>query len=156
MSLYGYTPKHAGNALWRTTPSGRRQAAQEVERAAARRLTRQRAASAQRRPVRRVSSQKSKRDRIYNARVKVWLKEIGNTFCHCCIARDPVKRPNLSTNCHHLFGRGWRNELLMIEKYWIPCCSTCHPNWIDANMELAREIGMLAPKGQWNQPPKDL
>lgn len=148
MSLPGYIPKHKP-ALWRTTPSGRRQAAHEAERAAQRRLTRQKAASARRKPVRRVSTTKAKASRIYNIRVKAWLKEIGHTFCHCCIARNEAIRPKPATQCHHRNGR--LGSLLMDESKWIPVCADCH-DWIhNREPELAREIGMLCPKGMWNQ-----
>lgn len=109
---------------------------------------------AQRKAIKRVSKTKSKRDVAYNARVKVWLNEMANKYCECCIARNSVKSPNRATNCHHIYGRGWKNELLMREEFWLPCCSDCHPAWIDANRDLARELGLLAPKGQWNNPPK--
>jgi hypothetical protein len=149
MSLKGYIPK-TQPALWRKTPAGRRQAMIQAKRLDERKRTALIARQTPRKAIRRVSPAKAKRDKIYNARVKVWLKEPGNEFCHCCMARNEAARPNPSSQCHHKFGRlGW---LLMAEEYWIPCCSECHPGWIHNHPELAREIGVLAPKGQWNNP----
>jgi hypothetical protein len=88
--------------------------------------------------------------RRYNARVKVWLTEPEYQWCACCIARGerPIRR---ATNNHHKNGRGWRGELTMVESLWIPCCSECHPSWIDSHRDEARALGLLAPKGQWNK-----
>ena len=98
--------------------------------------------------------ERAKQDRIYNARVKVWLLQPENLFCWCCLARQ--RKAARSTNCHHKHGRGWNGELQLDERLWIPCCSECHPAWIDSHREEARAIGMLAPKGQWNQLPPEL
>lgn len=88
----------------------------------------------------------------YNARVKVWLKEIGNSICHACLARYVNKRTP-STQCHHIYGR--LGSLLMREEFWLPVCAGCH-DWIhNREPALARELGLLAPKGQWNNPPQD-
>lgn len=97
--------------------------------------------------------ERAKQDKDYNERVVTFLQEPQNLFCWCCIARNlKAKR---STNVHHKHGRGWRGELQMVEALWIPCCSTCHPAWIDSHREEARAIGMLAPAGQWNKMPPE-
>lgn len=98
-----------------------------------------------RKPIRRVSPKKAKANRAYNARVKEWLKEAGNTICHACIARRKPIQP--ASQCHHSHGR--LGKLLMFEPYWIPLCDDCH-RWIHANPEAARKLSLLAEKGQWN------
>ncbi len=94
----------------------------------------------------------AKQDREYNARVKVWL--IGK-YCRVCNVKfGRVSTP--ATNVHHLHGRGWHRELMMVESLWVPCCSGCHPGWIDSHREEARGLGLLCPKGQYNELPPDL
>ena len=128
---------------------------------------------ARQKPVRRRSTARIKADRAYNKRVKVWLMEPGNGSCRACELRNPkqdvechfsVDGPairgesvvvNFSNQCHHQFGRGHHGELLMVEKFWIPVCSDCH-DWIHHREPAkARELGLLAPLGQYNNPPKD-
>lgn len=96
--------------------------------------------------------ERAKQDKAYNERVVTFLQEPQNLFCWCCLARK--LRAKRSTNVHHKHGRGWRGELQLVEALWIPCCSTCHPAWIDSHRDEARAIGMLAPAGQWNRMPQ--
>jgi hypothetical protein len=84
----------------------------------------------------------------------VWIQLPENIYCHCCVARGLT--PKRSTNNHHKHGRGWNRELLMVEALWVPCCNSCHPLWIDSHREEARKIGMLAPRGQFNELPPEL
>lgn len=52
---------------------------------------------------------------------------------------------------HHTYGRV--GSLLLDEKFWKPVCRECH-NWIGAHPKAARERGLIAPLGQWNQTEK--
>lgn len=124
-------------------------------------------------PVRHRSPARIKADHAYNKRVKAWLLESGNGACRACELRNPKQEAechlgvdgstfmgelvivNFATQCHHKYGRGHHGELLMVEKFWIPTCSECH-DWIHHREPAkARELGLLAPLGQYNNPPKD-
>lgn len=48
---------------------------------------------------------------------------------------------NDTTNLHHKKGR--IGELLSDERYFMACCSTCHPKRIHENPKWARENGYL-------------
>ena len=105
----------------------------------------------------------AKQDRKYNLRVRDWLNESGNRFCKCCRARSNWHGVisldaalTLATQCHHKHGRGNHRELLMVESLWIPVCAKCH-DWIhNREPERARQLGLLAPRGQYNQLPPEL
>lgn len=51
---------------------------------------------------------------------------------------------------HHKYGRAGR--LLLDERYWIAVCRQCH-NWIGKFPAFARELGLIAEKGRWLNPP---
>lgn len=91
----------------------------------------------------------------YRNRVREWIK--GKQCVGCLISavhgetdEFPVRR---ATQCHHKHGRGNRGELLMVERLWTPVCGACHV-WIHANVEAARQLGLYAPRGEWNRLPK--
>lgn len=98
--------------------------------------------------IRRRTKERAKDERIYNQRVKVWLKWPGNSHCHACVARDCMDLKK-STQCHHIRGRV--GDLLLDERGWIPVCAECH-DWIDRNRNKARELGLLCQKGDWARP----
>lgn len=56
-----------------------------------------------------------------------------------------------SKDIHHVRGR--IGTLLLEEQFWKACCRECH-DWIGLHPTLARERGLLAPLGQWNQTKK--
>lgn len=62
---------------------------------------------------------------------------------------DP--EPHWRETNHHIIGRDGLN--LFDPKYFLPCCLWAH-KWIDDHREEAREIGLLAPTGEWNTQPK--
>ena len=106
-----------------------------------------------RKRIHRRTSKRANEERIYNLRVRVWLRETGNTFCHCCVSRNSVIKPNPSMECHHLYGK--RGDLLLWEDGWLPICKKCH-FWVHfQEPEMARNLGMLPPKGCWNRFPVD-
>lgn len=107
--------------------------------------------------IRAVSKSKAADKRKYRERVKVWLTEPANVVCKACrpIMLAMIMHEcgsELATQCHHKHGRGWNGELLLYEPLWIPVCCDCH-DWIHRNKTRAREINLLAPKGQWNEKP---
>ena len=59
--------------------------------------------------------------------------------------------PQKSIDIHHVRGR--TGSLLIESKFWKAVCRACHC-WIQDNPTQARERGLLAPLGQWNQTEK--
>lgn len=98
--------------------------------------------------------------RIYNARVKEWLKEKLCRLCFLTTETDAFKTlretnnpPRIAVQCHHKHGRGWRGELTLVEHLWIPVCAECH-GWIHRNPKWSIQLGFLAPTGEWNKMPR--
>lgn len=119
-----------------------------------------------RRNIKRVTKQTASRRVKYNRRVKVWLTEPGNDQCTVFLA-SPAFRLYLqnlngalttprATQVHHVRGRRLtkQGDLLLEEKFWRPVSMTGH-QWIDANRAKARELGLLAPFGEYNCWPKN-
>jgi len=100
---------------------------------------------------RKVSKAMSAKKRAYHARRDVWLTEPKNRWCEAHEHIWPSQtKPEPATECHHVRGR--LSGLLMLEKFWMPICSSCHI-WVHANIERARELGLIAAKGDWNRMP---
>ena len=108
--------------------------------------------------------------RIYNKRVKEWLK---GKLCECCLKQAYrleemlVGKENVSavtvlcgheirngSQVHHKHGRGWSGNLTLVESLWIPVCAECHM-WIHRHPSAARKLGLYAPEGEWNEMPKN-
>lgn len=102
--------------------------------------------------IRAVSKGKAADKRRYRARVKVWLTEAGNRECSAHEMIFPEQEIMPATQCHHVHGRGWNGELLMVEKMWMPVCADCH-SWIHNNVDRARSFGLYAAEGKWNEMP---
>jgi hypothetical protein len=83
-------PKHK-KAPWTQMPRYKKAAAEKLPKA--RKFT----------YIRRATPAKAKRDRIYNAAVKRWLKLPANRVCRVSIKRGTRLVP--STQCHHKRGR---------------------------------------------------
>lgn len=107
-----------------------------------------------RKRVNSTSQRQRARNDAYNARVKVWKTE--RPVCDICLRGDvsPGQEPRPTQDCHHQ--RGKLGPLLMDERFWIPVCRPHHA-WIDANRDLARAMGLLCARGEWNvpMPPSD-
>ena len=56
---------------------------------------------------------------------------------------------NKLNEVHHTRGRA--GTLLREKKYWMPVSKQGH-QWIHENMDAARKLGWLCPKGEWNRP----
>ncbi len=156
---FKYIPKH-GKAPWTTTPSGA-----AALRLAARRKQRQRAPKVRRR-IAAATPQMQARRRRYRERVKVWLTLPENRLCRVWLLSDAFRDehvkangypggPLLASQCHHKFGRKLtkQGDLLLAGEYWIPVSMAGHV-WLDANKDKARELGLLAPKSQYDTWPK--
>lgn len=70
-------------------------------------------------PVNKVSDKQKERLEIYNARVKEW--KVENPKCKATINEFCTKE---TQDNHHMKGK--IGELLFDEKYWLPCCRSCH------------------------------
>lgn len=87
-----------------------------------------------------MSAKRKLESRIYAKKRKAFLAEHPQ-----CVVYPEL----LATDIHHKFGRGF---LLMDERYWIGVSRRAHekihhdPNW-------ARQNGLLAERGQWQNPP---
>jgi hypothetical protein len=102
-------------------------------------------------PIRKVSQSQAARNRLYHALRKRYLME--HPFCMACrtvneAAGYPLWYVRFSDDVHHRFGR--LGELLFWEPGYMAVCNNCH-RWIHDHPAKARELGLLAPVGQWNK-----
>jgi hypothetical protein len=100
--------------------------------------------------VRSRTPKRAKEEREYNRQVKIWKQSPDNKYCFAC---RPVfdRWPYSARDCHHWAGR--QGDLLLYKPFWKPVCSQCHA-FISNNIAKAIELGLRAPKHQWNQMPK--
>jgi hypothetical protein len=80
--------------------------------------------------------------RLYRERVSLFLKL--NPRC-------AVFASKMASQVHHRYGRGHGgcSPLLLWEPGWVSVSSQGHL-WIDAHRDEARQRGLLAPRGAWN------
>lgn len=79
-----------------------------------------------------------------------WYETVKHLPCPV-ILKLTGKRVPVGRAPHHIFGKmGW---LLCAIEYFLPVSEEGHA-WIEANKDIARREGWLAPKGQWLNPPK--
>src|SRR3954468_18925971 len=97
--------------------------------------------------IRRQTASRARESTAYRKAVKVWLALPANKFC--AGARALGWRRMKATQCHHKWGR--RGALLLNQAGWVPVGMLGH-QWVDANPARARELGLLCPLGQWNDP----
>lgn len=103
-----------------------------------------------RKPIRKVSKKKAASDKLYRARVKVWLE---GKVCAVYPWKD-------ATQCHHQRGRA--GSLKMDERFWIPVSTLGHdmirnhPNQARIiNVKVDdRNLSLLCQIGEWNKPVK--
>jgi hypothetical protein len=116
-----------------------------------------------RQPIKRRTPERAKDERLYNKRVKEWLLDPKNRWCLVSIAmldapKDArllgwrFKKPIRATQCHH--SRGRIGKLLLMEEFWKPVSWHGH-ELINHYPELARRLGLLCEKGQWNTVPRN-
>ena len=132
-------------ALWTRTRKGKAQLARAAKAKAAKR---EKKAVARRAAPRKRIAARSERGRERNAEyLKVrdeFLK--AHPFCQVC------PETHASEQVHHRRGRV--GMLLTYTPEFVATCFEGH-QWIDANREKARELGLLAKVGDWNKQPKD-
>ncbi len=94
---------------------------------------------------RRINAISTTRRRSLNAYAKAaraWKAQPENRACRFPGCRRPA------TDIHHTRGR--IGSLLTDTRFWVPVCRS-HHDWIGANPASARDLGLLAPLGQWNR-----
>lgn len=95
----------------------------------------------QRSPLRRVSKKRASEGKEYQAVSRAFL--VANPTCQAC-----YKEP--ATELHHKRGR--IGKLLIDTRFFMAVDSDCH-EFIHANPNRARELGLLAPANEWNVSP---
>jgi len=101
----------------------------------------------QRRFVARRTQRRARQERIYQGRVKEWLRLPENRWCRVYLLLLGQRVP--ATQCHHYQGR--RGMLLLYEPFWIPVSWEGH-RWINDHRQQARALGLLCPLGRYNSP----
>jgi len=98
--------------------------------------------------IAKISKTQSVRMRHYSLLKRSWIKQ--HPRCEACW---PIhhRLPRAARDVHHTLGR--IGDLLFLTQFWKAVCRECH-NWIGANPAKARQLKLLAPKGQWNTIPK--
>lgn len=71
-------------------------------------------------------------------------------ICAACLTRGISPAP--SAQIHHQRGRV--SKLLTDERFFIAICAECHV-WCHSFPNEARELGLIAPVGEWNRVPRD-
>src|SRR5215471_7151250 len=100
-----------------------------------------------RRFVARRTPQRARQERIYQGRVKEWLRLPENRWCRVYLLLLGQRVP--ATQCHHYQGR--RGMLLLYEPFWISVSWEGH-RWINDHRQQARALGLLCPLGRYNSP----
>lgn len=108
--------------------------------------------------IRPVSERRASLMRLYYSRARKF-KRLTNCFCAGLYPGKNggtfvvcAKKYHACTDVHH--SRGRAGSLLIDERFWIPVCRRAH-NWIQANPERARALGLLCQPGEWNVPVKE-
>ncbi len=78
--------------------------------------------------------------RVYRRQAAAY--KIANPTCSGPVCRQPT------SDVHHTRGRS--GSLLLDERFWRPVCRKCH-DWIAAEPEAARAVGLLCAKGDWGK-----
>lgn len=71
-------------------------------------------------------------------------------ICMACLTRGISPAP--SAQVHHLRGRN--SKLLTDVRFFCAICAECHV-WVHSFPNDARELGLIAPVGEWNRVPRD-
>lgn len=95
-----------------------------------------------------ISKKKIAIGKLYRAEAREFL--LNNPWCAWGLKQNPPQHIR-ATQIHHQRGRVGR--LLREQRFWIPVCQVGH-DWIHANIEAARGLGLICQKGQWNNFPK--
>lgn len=100
------------------------------------------------RPIRKRTSKRAAEEARYRKRSKQWLFPSDGAFRFCEGHHERLLPPVIANQVHHKFGR--RGRLLNYEPFWIAVCNDCQ-DWIhNREPDKARELGLLCPKGQYN------
>ncbi len=102
--------------------------------------------------VRSRSQPEAMRMALYNAIKAVYLK--ANPFCaaHDAVGKaiaDDSPAPTYRVKADQIHHKRGRDGLLLFDvREFVGCCGRCHA-WIDANRDRARELMLLAERGEW-------
>ena len=129
MNLKGYIPK-TKPALWRSTPSGKRQERIQAKRLDERKRTVLAARQRPRKAIRRRSKKMTKLMAQYRKQRAAYLRLAP--WCGVCHTAK-------ATDVHHKRGRG---PYLLMSLTWIGVCRICH-NYIHAHPSWAYAEGLL-------------
>lgn len=90
------------------------------------------------------------RERKYARAKRAYLK--AWPWCEACaLTAVGANPPRPATDLHHKRGRA--GALLSDRRFFMSACRPCH-DWIHANGELARALGLMAPAAEWNTVPR--
>ncbi len=118
----------------------------DAQRLAAKKQTRQRAASVRRTRIKPRSKKMTKLMKYYNQRKALFIAE--NPLCVAC--EHPNNRR--TQDIHHL--RGVTNTLRLDERFWLPLCRS-HHCFVTDEPAHARTFGLLCEAGDWDKAPDD-
>lgn len=76
---------------------------------------------------------------------------VEHNYCEWGLRQTPPQHIR-ATQIHH--SRGRQGRLLNDTRFWFAVSEKGH-NWIHANIDAARNLGLFCEKGQWNTTPKD-
>jgi hypothetical protein len=101
-------------------------------------------------PIRRISTNKAKSDRIYMIVAKEFLSKPENSFCrvHFALTGQKVQ----ATCIHHIRGR--LGTLKFDTRFFCPVAFR-NSLWPHQNIDRARELGLIALAGEWHAAPDD-
>lgn len=94
------------------------------------------------------SGSKAVRDAVYSAINQIY--RLAHPWCECCdLIWEGVYFPaHTATDTHHM--RGKEGLLYFDVRYFKSACRKAH-DWIGANPESARNLGLLCQDGEWGK-----
>lgn len=96
-------------------------------------------------PTPRISKARAAQRSQYLRQRKVYLRQHPDCEAHHLVS--PGERVKRAVDIHHR--NGTIGSLLCDERYWFGICRDCH-SFCHTFVKRARELGLIAPAGQWN------
>jgi len=96
--------------------------------------------------IRRMSPERAAQNAQYLKQRRAYLK--AHRECETHNRVFPGETVQIARDIHHTHGR--IGSLLLDESKWFAVCRNCH-HWIGSFVKRARELGLIAPVGQWNK-----
>jgi len=101
-------------------------------------------------PTPRISKARAAQRSQYLKQRQVFLANNPRCMAHALVY--PGETPRRAVDIHHR--NGTIGTLLTDEKHWIAICRNCH-SFCHTFIKRARELGLIAPVGQWNTTEKN-